>query len=44
VPTATLVPISRRDRQPVVLWWGVTMMVVGSLVSLLAKPELFTAR
>ncbi len=22
------------------LWWGVTMMVVGSLVSLLAKPEL----
>jgi OPT family oligopeptide transporter len=25
------------------LWWGVTMMVVGSLVSLLAKPELFTS-
>ena len=25
------------------LWWGVTMMVVGSLVSLLAKPELFKA-
>jgi uncharacterized oligopeptide transporter (OPT) family protein len=24
------------------LWWGVTMMVVGSLVSLAAKPELFT--
>lgn len=24
------------------LWWAVTMMVVGSLVSLLAKPELFT--
>jgi OPT family oligopeptide transporter len=23
------------------LWWGVTMMVVGSLVSLAAKPELF---
>lgn len=23
------------------LWWGVTMMVVGSLVSLGAKPELF---
>lgn len=25
------------------LWWGVTMMVVGSLVGLLAKPELFTS-
>ncbi len=25
------------------LWWGVTMMVVGSLVSLAAKPELFAA-
>lgn len=24
------------------LWWGVTMMVVGALVSLLAKPEIFT--
>lgn len=24
------------------LWWGVTMMVVGSLVGLLAKPDLFT--
>jgi uncharacterized oligopeptide transporter (OPT) family protein len=23
------------------LWWAVTMMVVGSIVSLLAKPELF---
>lgn len=23
------------------LWWGVTMMVVGALVSLLAKPEIF---
>ncbi|MDO8545135.1 MAG: OPT family oligopeptide transporter [Opitutaceae bacterium] len=23
------------------LWWGVAMMVVGSLVSLLAKPEIF---
>lgn len=23
------------------LWWGVTMMVVGSLVSLLARPEIF---
>jgi len=25
------------------LWWGVVMMVVGSLVSLLAKPEIFTS-
>lgn len=25
------------------LWWGVTMMVVGSLVALLGKPELFTS-
>jgi uncharacterized oligopeptide transporter (OPT) family protein len=24
------------------LWWGVTMMVVGAIVSLLAKPEIFT--
>ncbi len=24
------------------LWWAVTMMVVGALVGLLAKPELFT--
>ncbi len=25
------------------LWWGVTMMVVGSLVSLLGRPEIFTS-
>jgi uncharacterized oligopeptide transporter (OPT) family protein len=25
------------------LWWGVTMMVVGSLVALAAKPEIFTS-
>ncbi len=25
------------------LWWGVTMMVVGSMVTLFAKPELFTS-
>ena len=23
------------------LWWGVTMMVVGSLIALAAKPEIF---
>jgi uncharacterized oligopeptide transporter (OPT) family protein len=25
------------------LWWGISMMVVGSLVGLLAKPEIFTS-
>jgi uncharacterized oligopeptide transporter (OPT) family protein len=25
------------------LWWGVTMMVVGSLIALLGKPEIFTS-
>jgi uncharacterized oligopeptide transporter (OPT) family protein len=25
------------------LWWGVTMMVVGSLIALAGKPELFTS-
>lgn len=42
-PTGAAVPI---NRQEIVnqwgLWWAVTMMVVGSLVSLLAKPEIFT--
>jgi uncharacterized oligopeptide transporter (OPT) family protein len=37
-----LVPISRAEIvNQWSLWWGVTMMVVGSLVGLLAKPELF---
>jgi uncharacterized oligopeptide transporter (OPT) family protein len=38
----TVIPISRAE---IVnqwgLWWAVSMMVVGSLVSLLGKPELF---
>lgn len=38
-----VIPISRTE---IVnqwgLWWAVTMMVVGSLVGLLAKPEIFT--
>ena len=39
----TIVPISRGEIvNQWSLWWGVAMMVVGSLVSLLAKPELFT--
>ncbi len=38
-----LVPLSRIEIvNQWSLWWGVTMMVVGALVSLAAKPELFT--
>ena len=41
-PGGVVVPISRAE---IVnqwgLWWGVTIMVVGSLVSLLARPEIF---
>lgn len=44
LPNGTLVPISRAE---IVnqwgLWWAVTMMVVGSMVGLLSKPELFKA-
>jgi hypothetical protein len=36
------VPISRVEIvNPWSLWWGVSMMVAGSLVSLMARPELF---
>lgn len=42
-PNGVVVPISRAEIvNQWSMWWGVTMMVVGSLVSLLAKPELFT--
>jgi uncharacterized oligopeptide transporter (OPT) family protein len=38
----SVIPISRAEIvNQWSLWWGVTMMVVGALVSLLAKPELF---
>ncbi len=38
-----IVPISRAEIvNQWSLWWGVTMMVTGSLVSLLARPEIFT--
>ena len=38
------VPISRAEIvNQWSLWWGVTMMVVGSLVSLLARPGLITS-
>ncbi len=41
-PNGTIVPISRAEIvNQWSLWWGVTMMVVGSLVSLLGRPEIF---
>ncbi|MFO1412431.1 MAG: OPT/YSL family transporter [Burkholderiales bacterium] len=41
-PSGNLVPLSRVEIvNQWSLWWGVTMMVVGSLVSLLARPEIF---
>lgn len=43
-PNGSTVPISRSEIvNQWSMWWGVTMMVVGSLVSLAAKPELFKA-
>ena len=43
-PNGKVVPISRAEIvNQWSLWWGVTMMVVGSLVSLFAKPEIFTS-
>ncbi len=40
--TGAVIPINRAEIvNQWSLWWGVTMMVVGSLVSLLARPELF---
>jgi uncharacterized oligopeptide transporter (OPT) family protein len=42
-PDGTVVAISRGEIvNQWALWWGVVMMVVGSLVSLVAKPELLT--
>lgn len=39
-----LVPVSRAEIvNQWSLWWGVAMMVVGSLVGLFAKPEIFVA-
>ncbi|MET0520302.1 MAG: OPT/YSL family transporter [Burkholderiaceae bacterium] len=43
-PNGALVPISRVEIvNQWSMWWGVAMMVAGSLTSLLAKPELFTS-
>ena len=42
LPSGAVVAISRAEIvNQWALWWGVTMMVVGSLVSLLARPALF---
>jgi len=44
LPSGAVVAISRGEIvNQWSLWWGVTMMVVGSLVSLLARPEIFTS-
>ena len=41
-PSGALVPISRAEIvNQWSLWWGVSMMVTGSLVSLLGRPEIF---
>jgi uncharacterized oligopeptide transporter (OPT) family protein len=41
--TGNVIPISRVEIvNQWSLWWAVVMMVVGSLVSLAAKPEIFT--
>ncbi|MCL4687024.1 MAG: OPT/YSL family transporter [Burkholderiales bacterium] len=40
--TGAVIPINRAEIvNQWSLWWGVTMMVVGSLVSLAGRPELF---
>jgi OPT family oligopeptide transporter len=42
--TGTVVPISRAEIvNQWSMWWGVSMMVAGSLVGLLARPELLTS-
>ncbi len=43
-PAGKLVPLNRAEIvNQWSLWWAVTMMVVGALVGLLAKPELITS-
>jgi uncharacterized oligopeptide transporter (OPT) family protein len=43
-PTGATVPLSRAEIvNQWSLWWGVSMMVVGSLVSLLARPQIFVS-
>ena len=41
-PAGVVIPINRGEIvNQWSLWWGVTMMVVGSLVSLVGRPEIF---
>ena len=43
-PTGAAVALSRAEIvNQWSLWWGVTMMVVGSLIALVGKPEIFTS-
>jgi uncharacterized oligopeptide transporter (OPT) family protein len=43
-PNGTVIPINRAEIvNQWALWWGVTMMVVGSLVSLLGRPQLIVS-
>ena len=43
LPNGTMTAISRVEIvNQWALWWGVTMMVVGAMVSLFANPEIFT--
>ncbi len=43
-PTGAIVPLTRAEIvNQWSLWWGVTMMVVGSLIALAGKPEIFTS-
>ena len=43
-PTGATVALSRAEIvNQWSLWWGVTMMVVGSLIALVGKPEIFTS-
>ena len=43
-PTGATVAISRAEIvNQWALWWGVTMMIVGSLVSLFGRPEMITS-
>jgi OPT family oligopeptide transporter len=43
-PSGAVVPLSRAEIvNQWSLWWGVAMMVTGSLVGLFARPEIFTS-
>lgn len=43
-PTGAIVALNRAEIvNQWSLWWGVTMMVVGSLIALAGKPEIFTS-